>query len=192
MPPIRSMAARASSRSATGMISTSSPTTWRALAMSFSPCAVGTRKYFAPDCNTADAFDVRPTDRTDLATSMSIAAGHGHALAAEQVAVRQLVDQRQGERQPGRRSADRFGVDLDRHVVGKVDGRRVGREEADDRAVGSSGAAISSTSPLPGSPSRSYSICTVSPGLCLARIGVRSSTTADCSCRRPSATCRPG
>ena len=28
--------------------------------MSFSPCAVGTRKYLAPDCSTSDAFDDRP------------------------------------------------------------------------------------------------------------------------------------
>ena len=142
-PPSRSSAASASSSVATGMISTSSPAISRARAICSSPCAAGTRKWSTPTWRTADTFWASPPIAPDRAVEVDLA-GDGDVGAAGEVARRQLVDQRQRERQPGRRPADAAGVDVD--LERQLDARRVERDEPDDRPVGSSGEAISSTS----------------------------------------------
>ena len=75
------------------------------------PWAAGTRK-----CHAGLAHGRRllrqPADRADGAVEVD-RAGDGDSRAAGQVARRQLVDQRQRERQAGRRPADLAGVDVD-------------------------------------------------------------------------------
>ena len=61
-------------------------------------------------------------------------AGDGDVRAAREVALRQLVDQRERERQPGRRATDAAGVDVE--LERQLDAGRVERDEADDGAAG--------------------------------------------------------
>ena len=161
-------AASASSSVATGMISTSSPAIWRARSICSSPCAVGTRKWSTPTWRTAETFWARPPIAPDRAVEVDLARD-GDVAAAGEVARRQLVDQRQRERQPGRRPADAAGVDVD--LERQLDGRRVERDEPDDRPRRDRPARRSARPrrSLRPSPGRSISSSTVSPGLACRR-----------------------
>ena len=82
---------------------------------------------------TADTFCGSPPIGTDVAFDVDLAR-HRHIEAAQQIALGELVDQRERERQPRRRPADAVGVDLD--LERQLDSGRVERDEPDDRALG--------------------------------------------------------
>ena len=71
-------------------------------------------------------------DRADVAVELD-RPGHRDVRPAEQVAVGELVDQREREREAGARTADLAGVDLD--LERQLDRSRVERDEADDRSL---------------------------------------------------------
>ena len=170
-PPSRCSAASASSSVATGMISTSSaghdagPAS-DALALRGRHDEVRRRRPGA----TADAFWRRPPIAPTVAVEVD-RPGDGDVLAAGELARRQLVDQGQRERQPGRRAADAAGVDVD--LERQLDALRVEREEADDRALRFVRRRRSAhLDRAGGSPtSRSISSSTTSPGSLSASCG---------------------
>ena len=112
--------------SPTTISSTSSPATSLALAISASDCPAGTMKCAMPGLAHRRHLLRQPADRPDRAVELH-RAGDGDVDAAEQVALGQLVEQRQRERQPGARPADLAGVegDLERqaHRPGVEGGR---------------------------------------------------------------------
>ena len=108
----RSRAAIASSTLATGIISTSSPAISAAAAMSLVGLPGGDDEVLEPGLAHRRHLLRQATDRPDRAVEVD-GAGDGDVVAAEQIAVGQLVEQGQRERQPGARSADLAGVDGD-------------------------------------------------------------------------------
>ena len=97
------------------------------------PERLGTRNTSTPVCATADAFCRRPPIGADGPVEVD-RAGHGDLAPASELALGQLVDQRQRECQAGRRTADRAGVDVE--LERQLDPPCVERVEPDDRALG--------------------------------------------------------
>ena len=171
-------AASASSSVATGMISTSSPAISRARAMSSSLCDAGTRNVLHAGLAHGRRLLRQAADGADRAVELDRARDRDVG-AAGQVARRQLVDQRQRERQPGRRPADAVGVDVDLERQVDASPCRTGRSPTIVRA-GSSGDVVSSTSTVrsPRLGSARSRAATVSPGCLPASAATRSSTVS--------------
>ena len=135
-PPSSSRAASASSRVATGMISTSPrPASSEPLeSLGGLQFRLGRRHEEDPDPALMNRRHLlgQPTDRSDVAVEVD-RARHRHVLLTGELTRRQLVDQRQREGQPRRRTPDVAGVDVD--LERQIDRPGVERHEPDDRAT---------------------------------------------------------
>ena len=129
-PPRRASAANASSTVATGMISTPSPATARGVGEVLRRLRGGHEEVVQPGLADGRRLLHEAADGADIAVEVD-RAGHRHVGAAEQVARRQLVDQREREGQPGARATDLPGVDAD--LEGQVHRPGVEGVVADDR-----------------------------------------------------------